>query len=241
MPIKIWMRIGIKTMPIHMRILPHILHILENRSKNFTFIHSNGSTMFFSFFISGKCVMISSILDSIFYFHWNFQLHVKLISFRIGRIRMLLILRNRQNNADPAQSDSTSRLLCWTLFDFWSVCYCFCMIGKMPELVSPKRVPFSNIWLCGRSGVVNFASFIIFLPSLLFFIFRMHSSGSGWELRPSPHQHAHRDQGQTGTVPAANACLPISHLSHFSFFFCHLCFVFGGFSPTFFSVHSLFV
>ncbi len=36
MPIQIRIRIwtGIKTMPIHMRILPQFLHMLENRDKN---------------------------------------------------------------------------------------------------------------------------------------------------------------------------------------------------------------
>ncbi len=87
-------------------------------------------------------------------------------------------------------------------FDCWSA-YCFCMIGKIPELVSPKLVPFSNIWKWGHCGVMSFLTVAPF--------FRMHSSGSGWELRPAPHQHAHRDQGQTGTLPPANACMTISH------------------------------
>jgi hypothetical protein len=34
---------GIKTMPMHMRILPQVLHMLENREKKIIFIYSNGS------------------------------------------------------------------------------------------------------------------------------------------------------------------------------------------------------
>ncbi len=67
----LWMliriRIGIKTMPIHMRILHQVLHKLA-WAKFFTFIHSNASLQCFSFLISGKCVKILGTLDSILKF-----------------------------------------------------------------------------------------------------------------------------------------------------------------------------
>jgi hypothetical protein len=69
MPIQIRIRIGIKTMPIHIRIQPQVLHMLENRAIIFIFIHSNASLQCFSFLISEKCVMILSILYSILKFH----------------------------------------------------------------------------------------------------------------------------------------------------------------------------
>ncbi len=63
-------RIGMKTMPIHMRILPKVLHMMENRANYFYFYSrqwalGNASLQCFSFHISGKCVMILSILNSI--------------------------------------------------------------------------------------------------------------------------------------------------------------------------------
>jgi hypothetical protein len=56
----------LKTMPMNMRILPQILHKLENSENKITLIHSNASLhCFFFFLISGKGVMNLSILDSI--------------------------------------------------------------------------------------------------------------------------------------------------------------------------------
>ncbi len=62
-PIQIRIRMGIKRMPIHMLILPKVLH---NKGENFfTFIQSNASLQWYSFVKSGKCVMILGILDSL--------------------------------------------------------------------------------------------------------------------------------------------------------------------------------
>jgi hypothetical protein len=60
-------RIGINTMPIHMPILL-LVFTYWKIGANFTFVHSNASLQCFSFLISGKCVMILSILDSILKF-----------------------------------------------------------------------------------------------------------------------------------------------------------------------------
>jgi len=58
MPIRA--RIGIKTMPIHTRILPQVLHMLENR-KNYFYSQQCQFTMFLLFLTNGKGVMILSI------------------------------------------------------------------------------------------------------------------------------------------------------------------------------------
>ncbi len=65
MPIQIRIRnrIGIKTMPIQMRILPQFLHIWENRGK-FYIIHSYASLLRFSYLIRAICIMILNILDN---------------------------------------------------------------------------------------------------------------------------------------------------------------------------------
>ncbi len=54
-------RTGIKTILIHMRIIPKFCNGWKIGLKNnFTCIHSNGNLQCFSFLISGKCVMIES-------------------------------------------------------------------------------------------------------------------------------------------------------------------------------------
>ncbi len=60
-------RISIKTMPNHMRILLKVLHMLENR-KRFLLLYSNANLQCFSFLINGKGVMIWSIFTA----YWNF-------------------------------------------------------------------------------------------------------------------------------------------------------------------------
>ncbi len=60
MPIRFRIRIGIDTMPIHMRILPQVLHTLENL-KFYLFYHGNANlqrTPPIFFLISGTGVMI---------------------------------------------------------------------------------------------------------------------------------------------------------------------------------------
>ncbi len=52
---------AIKAMPTHMRTLPQVWHRLENRANFFTF-NSQQFSMFFSFLVGGKYVMILSIL-----------------------------------------------------------------------------------------------------------------------------------------------------------------------------------
>jgi hypothetical protein len=66
--ILIRIRIGIKTMPILMRVLPQVLHMLENRTKKITFSHSISSLQSFIFLISVKSVIIFSMFDSILKF-----------------------------------------------------------------------------------------------------------------------------------------------------------------------------
>ncbi len=61
--VQIRIRIGIKTMPIQMQILPQVLHMLEKREKNLNFIHSYTSLLRFLFLIKDKCVMIFNIWE----------------------------------------------------------------------------------------------------------------------------------------------------------------------------------
>ncbi len=62
--IRIW--IGIKTMPIHMQILPQVLHMLENGGKYFGFILFTAAPVYNIFFFSqSKCVMFLSIFDKL--------------------------------------------------------------------------------------------------------------------------------------------------------------------------------
>jgi hypothetical protein len=70
MPIRIrvwiWIRIGIKTTPIHRRILPQVSHMMENKKKFQLFLTSmtlNNVLPFSSVAkVTVKCVMILSIL-----------------------------------------------------------------------------------------------------------------------------------------------------------------------------------
>ncbi len=57
---QVQIRIGIKTMPSHMRILPQHLHMLENRGKILNFIHSYASLLRFSFLIKYRSASAGS-------------------------------------------------------------------------------------------------------------------------------------------------------------------------------------
>jgi hypothetical protein len=67
MPIRIWIRIGIKTISILMRFLPQVVQRLENLNFFSTFRHSIASLQCFIFH-SVKYNIIFNILDSIFKF-----------------------------------------------------------------------------------------------------------------------------------------------------------------------------
>jgi hypothetical protein len=110
MLIQIRIRIDIDTMPIHMRILHQVLHKLENRTKCFTFIHSNVSSVDYVFLFSS--VANVSWFKVIWKAYWNYHekrykkyLCSELIPIRIGKIRIL------ENDADPTRSGSTTLIV----------------------------------------------------------------------------------------------------------------------------------
>jgi hypothetical protein len=104
-------------MPIFMRILPQVSHILE---FFFTFSHSFAILQCFIFLISVKHDQIFIILDSILKFcgkkvqFINFFMCLALIPIWIGRICigmpwMPFPIRIRQNDADPSRSGPTTQ------------------------------------------------------------------------------------------------------------------------------------
>jgi hypothetical protein len=52
------------SLPIHIRILPQVLHILENREKKIYFYSPLRYFTAFSFLLEGACVMIFSIVTN---------------------------------------------------------------------------------------------------------------------------------------------------------------------------------
>jgi hypothetical protein len=97
MPNRIQIRIGIKTMPIHMRILPHILQMMENQNF-FTFSHSIASVECFVFLISVKYAIIFGLLDSIMKISGN-------NFFSKSKVYQLYHLLGIGTDPDPADPD----------------------------------------------------------------------------------------------------------------------------------------
>ncbi len=96
MPIRI--RISIKIMPIPMRILPKVSHLLENPNLFLLLVAAFAALRCFIFLISAKDVITFSILDSILKFcgkkFINFFIWLALIPIRTG-------MPIGQNDADP--------------------------------------------------------------------------------------------------------------------------------------------
>ncbi len=113
LPIHFRIRIGIKTMPILMRILPKNLHMLENLIF-FTLSHSIVTYNVLSFSSVSEVSYVFSILDSILKFSGKkstlstFFICLELIPIRIGMTWVPIPIRSRQNDADPTGSGSGS-------------------------------------------------------------------------------------------------------------------------------------
>jgi len=117
----IWIRLAI-LMPIQLRvwipdwhqnnaILPKFYKFEKLGLNFFTFIHSNGRLKYISFHMSGKCVMILSILDSILKFSLKSKNYMCLELISIGWIRIgmpwiPILIRILQNYADLTLSGS---------------------------------------------------------------------------------------------------------------------------------------
>jgi hypothetical protein len=103
-------------MPIQMRILPQVCTFWKTGANFFYFIHSNGRLKYISFHMSGKCVMILSIFDSILKFSWKSKkykcLELILIGWiRIGMTWIPILIRILQNYADLTLSGSNFTIL----------------------------------------------------------------------------------------------------------------------------------
>jgi hypothetical protein len=107
MPIQTWIRIGIKTIPIHMRVLTKF-YTCWKIVGNIPF--SLAMPVYVFPFSVAQVSMILSILDSIL----NFLEKVKNTSgtdkIRIGMPWMPIPIRIRQNDADPTRSGSLTLL-----------------------------------------------------------------------------------------------------------------------------------
>ncbi len=184
-----------KKVPIHMRIIPQVLHILENGQIFLLFFTAMPVCNVFLFSSIATC-------HGFKYFRTAYWIFIKkkkykgleLIPIRI-RIRMPWMpmpirIQNRQNYADPTRSESTTLVLCLLTCLLvksspmaqvgplrehplrvaprcWSWTSYFWMICRVPELVC-LLVPFLNIWKSGRSG---FCELYNFLTGASFFYF----------------------------------------------------------------------
>ncbi len=111
MPDRFRIRISI-LMPIHMRILPKVLHKLVNLRKKLTFSHNIASFSWLLFIISVKVVIIFSISDSTLKFSGK---KVYFVNFIIGLV--IDTAPDPANDVDPTPPDPHSDLQhCLLLF-----------------------------------------------------------------------------------------------------------------------------
>jgi len=90
---------------------PSFTHFEKLGLNFFTFIHSNGRLKYISFHMSGKCVMILSILDSILKFSLKSKKYICLELISMGWIRIgmpwkPILIRILQNYGDLTLSGS---------------------------------------------------------------------------------------------------------------------------------------
>ncbi len=91
------------------RILPQVLHMMENKNLSYTFIHSCASLHCFIFLFSVIAVIMFNILDSILKFPGK-ECYSALHGSR-SAIRAWIPIRIRQNDADLIGSVSTTPVI----------------------------------------------------------------------------------------------------------------------------------